>query len=355
MGIVKSKSMARSYFWWPGLDKNIENLCTSCTNCLMNKKNPEKALLRPWPIPNGNWDRLHLDFMGPFMNKYFLIVIDAYSKWLEIFPLNSITSKITIEMLRSLLARFGLPRQVVTDNGATFTSTEFQQFLSKNNIKHITSPPFHPSSNGAAENSVKTVKNALKNAISNAKFANLNLVLNNFLFDYRTTPHSTLEMSPAEVMFQRKLRTRFDCLLPSSLDKNNFSDKLRKHILTKQNKQKWYYKGTRNLDLVVGESVTVRDYRTSNKSKWIKGIIERKIGRNIYSVKIPELNNIIWKRHLNQIKKFHFNHSVIPDKVLENEITDVIDNNAVTSIPIGETNNWRPKRTVKPIERLGYK
>lgn len=59
---------------------------------------------------------LHLDFLGPFLNKQFLVLLDAHSKWIEIFPMNNITTSLTIEILRSCFARFGLPRQIVTDN-----------------------------------------------------------------------------------------------------------------------------------------------------------------------------------------------------------------------------------------------
>ena len=86
------------------------------------------------------WTRVHLDFAGPFLGFMYLVLVDATSKWLEVHPMQTITASKTIEVLRSIFATHGLPRKVVTDNGPTFTSNEFGEFMSKNGIRHITRP-----------------------------------------------------------------------------------------------------------------------------------------------------------------------------------------------------------------------
>jgi len=67
----------------------------------------------------------------------FLVVVDAHSKWIEVSIVNSATSAVTIQKLRSMFVTHGLPRMVVSDNGSVFTSGEFQQFMIKNGINHI--------------------------------------------------------------------------------------------------------------------------------------------------------------------------------------------------------------------------
>ena len=84
----------------------------------------------------------------------FLVVVDAHSRWLEIERMTSTTSEKTIEVLQKLFARYGIPVQLVSDNRSQFTSEEFQQFLKRNGIKHITSAPYHPATNGLAERGV---------------------------------------------------------------------------------------------------------------------------------------------------------------------------------------------------------
>ena len=123
---------------------------------------PPVAPLHPWKWPTKPWSRLHLDFAGPLQNKMFLILIDAHSKWVEAFPINSSTSAIVIDRLRTVFAQFGLPEMVVTDNGTCFVSDVFEQFLQLNGVKHTTSAPYHPSSNGLAERAVQIVKKVLQ-------------------------------------------------------------------------------------------------------------------------------------------------------------------------------------------------
>ncbi|CAH8598040.1 unnamed protein product [Schistosoma haematobium] len=78
--------------------------------------------------PEEPWSRIHVDFAGPFQGTYFLVCVDAYSKWPEIFPMNQITSKQTIMKLRQLFSRSGVPDVLVTDNGTQFISSIFSDF-----------------------------------------------------------------------------------------------------------------------------------------------------------------------------------------------------------------------------------
>ena len=91
---------------------------------------------------------IHLDFAGPFQGRMFLVLVDAYTKWLEVIPMSSTTSAATVEKLRYIFAVHGLPQRIVTDNGPQFTSQEFAEFLERNGVVHVRVAPYHPSSNG---------------------------------------------------------------------------------------------------------------------------------------------------------------------------------------------------------------
>lgn len=92
IGVVKTKSLARSYVWWPGLDRDIENFAKECKFCLEQSPLPTSAKLIPWDPPEYCWSRIHVDFAGPKYGWYYLIIVDAFSKWIEIFHTKSITS-----------------------------------------------------------------------------------------------------------------------------------------------------------------------------------------------------------------------------------------------------------------------
>ena len=195
------KSLARSYFWWPGLDAAIEAKVNSCTMCQRDRATPKRATIHPWEWPYHPWSRLHVDHAGPFLGHYFLIVVDAHSKWIEAVRVPSTSSLATINVLRGLFATHGIPTQVVSDNGTGFTSMEFKTFLERNGIRQTLVPPYHPASNGLAERAVQTVKSGL------AKMDGIiDEQLHRFLFRYRLTPHSTTGLLPAELLLGRKLR-----------------------------------------------------------------------------------------------------------------------------------------------------
>ena len=88
----------------------------------------------------------------------FLIMVDAHSKWIE----EHIMASTTIDNVRTTFAQLGIPQTVVTDNVSCFVSAEFKEFLTKNDICHITSAPYHPFSNGLAERAEQTVKQGIK-------------------------------------------------------------------------------------------------------------------------------------------------------------------------------------------------
>lgn len=91
----------------------------------------------PWSRPNGIWLRIHVNFFGPFQGSYFLVVLDAFSKWLEIKEMKHLTTDKTIEVLREIFCRWGLPLTLVSDNGTQLTFNEFIKFLKCNGIIHL--------------------------------------------------------------------------------------------------------------------------------------------------------------------------------------------------------------------------
>lgn len=116
------------------------------------------APLHPWDFPQDPWYRIHIDFMGPFEDRMFLVVVDAHSKWPEVAIMKSTTSEKTVEELGELFSRFGAPVQLVSDNGPQLVSKEMSDFLLANGVQHIKSAPYHPATNGLAERFVQTLK-----------------------------------------------------------------------------------------------------------------------------------------------------------------------------------------------------
>ncbi|XP_055489415.1 uncharacterized protein K02A2.6-like [Leucoraja erinacea] len=156
-GIVKMNALVRSYVWWPGINKELEQQVRSCPSCQLIQHSPVAAQIHPWEFPEKPWSRIHCDYAS-LDEENLLIVVDAHSKWIEAIRVRHTTSAATVRALRRLFATHGLPETVVIDNGTQFVSEEFARFLNSNNICHIQTSPKHPSSNGLAKRDVQMVK-----------------------------------------------------------------------------------------------------------------------------------------------------------------------------------------------------
>ena len=146
------------YMLWPNMNANLKAKVGSCEQCQSSHLPPAVAPLHPWELPGRPRSRLRFDYVGPFHAKIFLVLVDAHSKWIEVFPVQSATSILTIEKLRIAFSTHGLPEKIVTDNGCVFTRAKFNEFIEKNGIRHICTSPYHPASNGLAERAIQTFK-----------------------------------------------------------------------------------------------------------------------------------------------------------------------------------------------------
>lgn len=284
LGMIKMKSISRNYVYWPSLDKDIEDVCRSCEACRSVRDAPPRAALHPWEFPATPWQRLHADF-AQFNGKYYIVVIDAHSKWLEAQQIRSTSAYDTITYLRQLFAHWGMPFQLVTDNGPPFQSSEFKEFCRNNLIKHTTSSPYRPQGNGAAENAVKMVKKALKRALHEGQ--DIHMGLSRFLMQYRNCEHATTRVAPAVAMLGRRLRTRLDGLRPQTAE-----------IVTQSQAKQIDNSGGVDREFRVGDTVLTRDYSV-RRDKWSEGQIVMKTGPVSYKVSLNSGGEC--RRHTDQI------------------------------------------------------
>ena len=284
LGAAKMKNLARRYVWWPGVDSELEATARDCRACTEKKTAPPRAALHPWEPATQAWERVHVDYAGPFQGTYLLIVYDSYTRWIEAVPVRETTAARTVHELRDMCARFGVPAQIVSDNGPQFVSREFTEFAEKNGIRHIKVAPYHQSSNGAAERAVQTVKNALKVSVRDG--GTLISRLQRFLLAYRAAPHSTTGRSPAELMLGWQPKTRLDHLQP---------DLLRRVKDTQQRDVDRKPGAIRTLQ--VEDNVWVRCY--TGRDKWRRGKIRAMTGPRSFEVDMG--GGVIWSRHADQL------------------------------------------------------
>lgn len=277
IGITKMKQLARRYVYWASIDKDIEQFVRSCPACATVRKSPPKVQLHPWDEPEANWQRIHIDYAGPYQGHQFLVIVDAKSKWAEVGVCSSApTSYSTIEILRNVFARNGYPDVMVSDNAAIFKSNEFQSFCTNSGIFQKFIAPGHPATNGLAERNVQTLKQRLAAMAEDP--SPISKKVRGILFKYRATPLRNGK-TPSEMYLGRQIRVQLDALKPSKLSK----------APTQQDPAREFSEGDR----------VMARYYTANKPTWKLGIVIKKLGRLLYTVKLD--NGYIFKRHINQL------------------------------------------------------
>jgi hypothetical protein len=211
-------------------------------------------------------------------------------KWPEVWEMSNTSTSKTIQVLWHIFSLYGLPEQVVSDNGPQFSSLEFNQFMKEKDIKHYCSAPYHPATNGAVERFVKTFKQAMKAGRMSGKSSQE--VLQEFLFSYRSTPHAVTGSSPAELFLNRPLTTTLDLLRP----------KLKDRVEANQAAQKYYFdkRRSRERNFKVGEEVMVRTFQ-KGKPGWSNGSIQEYLGTRMFLVLLS--NGTVVRRHIDQLSK----------------------------------------------------
>ncbi|XP_036325135.1 uncharacterized protein K02A2.6-like [Rhagoletis pomonella] len=201
------------------MDTHIEKKVSQCEICQQQSTSSPARAYTNWSVAERPWQRIHLDFAGPFHNATWLICIDAFSKYPFVTKMASITAKATIDALKVIFSVEGLPDTIVTDNGRQFSAAEFQVFCNSNGITHLTTAPFHPASNGEAERFVRT---------------------------FKTCPIGSSNKSPAELLHGRQPKTRLNMLVPTPTQ--GFDKRLRQELCTGStvdswcnSKQSWQY------------------------------------------------------------------------------------------------------------------
>uniref|UniRef100_A0A8R1EPP3 RNA-directed DNA polymerase n=2 Tax=Caenorhabditis japonica TaxID=281687 RepID=A0A8R1EPP3_CAEJA len=291
-GIVRMKQLARSFVYWPRMDSDIEKLVAACTTCQIHGRTTRKVPLEPWTTPDRVWQRIHIDYAGPDNGQYYLVVVDAKSKWAEVAIVKSISSVSTVRTLKSIFSTHGYPETLVSDNGTQFVSREFASMCEEYGIEHIRSPAFHPQSNGQAERFVDTLKRGLKKLKGEGSVDTE--IMSKFLLYYRSTPSNALGgLTPAEVHLGRRLRTKMSLMIPK-LKLNTGSQK---SSLMKDQFDKHH--GTKPKHFSINESVYAKVFER-NAWSWKPATVVQRQGRVVYMVRLNDGRERVV--HANQLK-----------------------------------------------------
>ena len=234
LGIVKTKTLLRSKVWFPFIDLLVKEKCKHCIPCLaVSSRNPPEPV-KISELPQKPWDEVSIDFLGSIEGtNYFLVVIDDYSRYPIVEPLTSLSAKAVIPRLERIFSMFGIPSVCRTDSGPPFQGDEFRQFAKQMGFKHRRITPLNPRANSVVERFMSPLQKAIKSAVIEGR--DYKQMINRFLRNFRACPHPSTGLSPAEIMFNRPMKT----LLPQFSVKLN-DEQIRKRDTEAKLKRKLY-------------------------------------------------------------------------------------------------------------------
>lgn len=300
IGMTKMKAVLRASVYWPGMDKDVEAFCRSCSFCLMHASHgdraPMKQVASQVEIP---WSKIAIDLTGPSQvldGHTLLTIIDLHSRYPEAYIIPNGSAKCIIEKLCDVFSRWGLPQFVISDNAPVFCSSEFNDFLANHMVQPLKASVYYPQGNSTVERLHFTIKSRLARIKSECPRKGLQSCLHKVLFDIRSTPNEVTGQSPFFLLTGRVMRTRISNLqvrgLPNQVavppkDISKYYDS-KKSVLKKYS---------------VGTSVLVR--RGAGNKFTQQGVITRVVNPTTYRIKFPS-------GHEATYNQFHLKAMVYP-------------------------------------------
>lgn len=264
-GMVRTKQRLRPFYWWPNMDRQVEEMVRGCIICQSSDKSAKtyNAPLQPVARPSDPWKKVAIDIVGPMDYlpahcRFAFTLVDYYSRWPEVGFSSDISTSAVIKFLSTIFSREGYPQELISDHGVQFTSHEFEEFLLARNIKHSYSAIYHPAANGLCERFNKSFKEAIQ--VSKNSGRETKSALLEFLATYRSTQHATTGVSPKELFHGRSMHVGLS--IPELHNPQTKSaEDVNRRVTAAQVSAKMYTdkkRAAKLMDLEIGESVRVK-------------------------------------------------------------------------------------------------
>lgn len=335
LGVRKTLSRIWQHFYWPNIRRDVSQYCKSCHVCQLvgksNKPIPTAPLI-PLPVFEAPFTRVLIDIVGPLPktssgHQYILTMLDMATRYPEAIPLRNISAKMVVKELLNFFTRFGLPKEVQSDQGSNFLSKVFRQTLKELGISQITSSAYHPQSQGALERYHQTLKTMIrKYCVEHEKDWDKGLPF--LLFATRETPSESLGYSPFQLIFGHEVRGPLKLLKEQWIHHNDqvnlleyvskFKERLsttlevaRTNLEYSQGKmKKWYDRSHKARDRVFhpGDLVLalIPMHGQPLKAKFSGPyVVEERVGEVDYVIQTPDRRKERRRCHVNMLKEYH--------------------------------------------------
>ena len=330
-GVKKTHSRICRHFVWPKLWSQVKGYVRTCEGCQMAaRQNKARAPLQPLPCVGEPFEKVAFDLVGPLPRttsgyKYLLTAMCLYTKFPVAIPLRRVDNHTVVEAMMEVFANYGMPKELLTDQGSVFTSRLTRHMCKSFEVHKIRTSPYHPQSDGALERWHSCLKGMIKRAGVNLK--EWDLQLKYLLFAYRDTPHCVTGFSPFSLMFGRDVRGPLDFLKMSWIEGVDESCSIGDWLISvkakmcaiaevvsdreakAKAKMKTFYDRSATIkSFAEGDMVVVRKpvLRKKMSKAWEGPFeVERKVSPVTYAIKLPGRSNKAKIIHCNLLKEWH--------------------------------------------------
>lgn len=328
LGIRKTYGKLEQRVYWKNLRRDVQVYVNHCLTCQESKPS------RLPPVPSSSFqvdspgELFTIDLMGPYakgsmQSTHMLVLVDYFSRYVEMFPLRSTTASAVIEKLWQVFCRLGLPKYLLSDNGTQFTAKLYVDWCKKLGVRPFYISPYHPQAN-LTERYNGVIKSMIVSTISRCK--DWDKYSHEMAYALRTSISDTTGFTPAYIMYGRELRTPFDNLMQIELssfkDVNSLIKKLttvhnvvRDEMQGNQEKYLKYYNAkAKPRAFKSGDKVWLKTHFLSDAAKGITAslskkregpyFIREKISTNVYNISSADNKQKVFKVHINELSPY---------------------------------------------------
>lgn len=304
LGIVGTKQHLRTKVWWPGMDRAAERHCKACHGCQIVAKPDPPEPLRPTQLPDGPWRDVAVDILGPLpSNHSILVVVDYFSRYYEYDILTTTTADKVIDSMETIFSRHGLPVTCKSDNGPQFKSEQFRQYCEENGITHVKTTPKYAQANGEVERQNASLMKRIR--IAHSDGLDWKKELRKYVTVYRGIAHTTTGKSPAELLFNRKIRGKLPELIETHTDQE-----LCDRDTEQKAKSKIYAdmrRGARQSEVTVGDTVLLRQDKADKFTTTFNATPHKIISKTGNKVVVESPTGAQYARNTTFVKKYEGN------------------------------------------------
>ena len=319
-GMVRTKARLRQKVWWPHMDKQVNEFIRACHPCQLVGPRSKPEPIRSTTILEGPWTDIAVDLLEIPGGYHLLVAMHNYSHWPEVILLKETDAAHVTRTMEGMFQTHGLPVTVRTDNGPPFSSAQFGGFIEYLGITQKKGIPYWPQSNSEVERANETLLKIIR--IANLQNTDWKKAVRDFLFHYRTTPHTSTGLSPAELLMGRRLNDKLPTInIPSErLTEAHWQQLLRGRDARAKLKQKEYADTKRSagyIDIVEGDCILLNKSRENKLSPNFEPAPYKVIQKKGNAVLIEDQEGTTKMRNASHMKKF-----IQPEPCLETPAKD---------------------------------